>query len=208
LLKTYKEKGIFMYFDHSKKKGKLEIICGSMFSGKSEELIRRLKRSKLAKLNVLAFKNRLDDRMLIEYVVSHNGNKIMAMPIDNPKEILSLVNPEIHIIGIDEVQFFDQEIINVICELIEQGKRVIACGLDLDFKREPFGPMPVLMAIADHVTKLKAICMECGNEAHFTQRLVNNKPAKYDDPVIVIGAEEKYQARCRDCHIIDKNHIF
>lgn len=191
-----------------RKKGRLEVICGSMFSGKSEELIRRLKRSKLAKLNILAFKHRLDDRTLIEYVVSHNGNKIMAMPIDNPEEILRLVTPEIQVIGIDELHFFNQEIINVICELIEQGKRVVTAGLELDFKQEPFGYVALLLAMADSITKLKAICMECGDDAHFSQRLVNGKPARYDDPVIVVGASEKYQARCRNCHNIDQKPRF
>lgn len=188
------------------KKGKLEVICGSMFSGKSEELILRLKRSKLAKRNVLAFKHSLDTRTFSEYVVSHNGSKIKAIAIDKSQTILEFITPDIHVIGIDEIQFFDQSIINVVCNLIEQGKHVIAGGLDLDFKREPFGSMPILLAIADQVTKLKAVCMECGSDAHFTQRLVNEKPARYDDPLILVGAEEKYQARCRDCHRLDKKY--
>jgi len=187
----------------NQKKGSLEVICGSMFSGKSEELIRRLKRSQLAKRSVLSFKHSLDDRSYIEYVVSHNGNKLKAIPINEPNTILELVSPEVEIVGIDEVQFFPEEIVNVICTLVEQGKRVVAAGLDLTFNRTPFGPMPLLLAVADHVTKLKAICMECGKEAHFTQRLVNNQPAKFNDPTVVVGAEEQYQARCRDCHIID-----
>lgn len=189
-------------------KGSLEMICGSMFSGKSEELIRRLKRSQLAKQNVVAFKHSLDERTHIEYVVSHNGNKIKAIPTDNPNIILSLVSDDIDVIGIDEVQFFDQKIVNVICQLVETGKRIIAAGLDLDFKQVPFGPVPLLLAIADHVTKLKAICIECGNDAHFTQRLVNAKPAKYDDPTIMVGAQEKYQARCRNCYCIDRQPTF
>ncbi len=186
------------------KKGSLEVICGSMFSGKSEELIRRLKRSQLAKRDVLAFKHSLDDRTHIEYVISHNGNKIKAIPINNPETILELITPEVEVVGIDEVQFFSQEIVTIICTLIEQGKRIITAGLDLTFNLIPFGPLPLLLAIADKVTKLKAICMKCGKEAQFTQRLVNNKPARFSDPTIVVGAEEKYQARCRDCHLIDK----
>ena len=186
------------------KMGSLEVICGSMFSGKSEELIRRLKRSQLAKRGVLAFKHSLDDRSHIEYVVSHNGNKIKAIPINNPETILELITPEVEVVGIDEVQFFSQEVINIVCKLIEQGKRVIIAGLDLTFNCTPFGPLAQLLAIADKITKLKAICMECGKEAQFTQRLVNNKPAHFDDPTVVVGAEEQYQARCRDCHIIDK----
>lgn len=186
------------------KKGSLEVICGSMFSGKSEELIRRLKRAQLAKRDVLAFKHSLDDRSHIEYVISHNGNKIKAIPISDPEAILELITPEVEVVGIDEVQFFSQEVVNIICTLIEQGKRIITAGLDLSFNLVPFGPLPLLLAIADKVTKLKAICMECGKEAQFTQRLVNNKPAHFDDPTILVGAEEQYQARCRDCHIIDK----
>lgn len=185
------------------KKGHLEVVCGSMFSGKSEELIRRLKRAQYAQLRVLAFKHSLDDRSTIEYVVSHNGNKIKAIPTDQPEEIRHLTSDEIDVIGIDEIQFFSEGIIPVICDLIERGKRVIAGGLDLDFKGSPFGPMPKIMAIADSVTKLKAICMLCGCDAHFTQRLVNNQPAKHNDPIVMVGAQEQYQARCRNCHQID-----
>ena len=185
------------------KKGYLEVICGSMFSGKSEELIRRLKRSEIAKLHVLAFKHSLDDRSTIEYVVSHNGSKIKAIPIEQPELILELTSDEIDIIGIDEIQFFPKSIVNVICTLIDNGKRVIVAGLDLDFKGKPFGSIPLLMAVADKVTKLKAICICCGKEAHFSQRLVNGMPAHMNDPQIVIGANESYQARCRYCHVID-----
>jgi thymidine kinase len=194
------------------KKGRLEVVCGSMFSGKSEDLIRRVKRSQLAKLNVIVFKHSLDDRTTTEYVVSHSGNRFEAIPIENPATILAVAEKDIHVVGIDEVQFFNQEIIQVVCALIEAGKHVIVAGLDLDFRGVPFGPMPTLMAIADHVTKLKAICMICGKDAHFTQRLVNGKPAHFDDPTILVGAQEKYQARCRDCHAIDRapsaNEVF
>jgi thymidine kinase len=188
-------------------KGRLEVVCGSMFSGKSEELIRRLKRAEYAQLRVLAFKHSLDDRSTIEYVTSHNGNKLKAIPTDSPEEIRHLCSSEVEVVGIDEVQFFPESIISIICHLVEEGKRVIVGGLDLDFKGSPFGPMPKIMAIADDVTKLKAICMLCGGDAHFTQRLVNNKPARHDDPIIVIGAEEQYQARCRNCHQIDRMPI-
>jgi thymidine kinase len=189
-------------------KGSLEVICGSMFSGKSEELIRRLKRAQLAKQNVLVFKHSLDERTLLDYVVSHNGNKIKAIPIDNPSFISSLMTPEIDVIGIDEVQFFSREIVNIVCTLIDQSKRVIVAGLDLDFRQHPFGSVPLLLAIADNVTKLKAICMLCGSDAHFSQRLVDDHPAKYDDPTILVGAQESYQARCRNCYKIDKHPIF
>lgn len=189
---------------HEQSKGSLELICGSMFSGKSEELIRRLKRAELAKQQVLVFKHSLDNRSTIEYVVSHCGSKLKAIPLENPQEILELVSPHVTVIGIDEVQFFDLSIINVVCDLVDAGKRVIVAGLDLDFRGKPFGPIPTLMAIADSVTKLQAICVHCGKNAHFSQRLVNGKPAKHDDPLIVIGAEEAYQARCRSCHQIDQ----
>lgn len=188
----------------STQKGTLEVICGSMFSGKSEELIRRLKRAEIAKKNVVVFKHSLDDRETMEYVIAHSGNKIKAYATAKVSDIKKFTPSNINIIGIDEIQFYDKEIINIICKLLDEGKKVIVAGLDLDFRGIPFGPMPVLMAIADNVTKLKAICIECGNDAQFSQRLVNGKPAKFDDPIILIGAEECYQARCRGCFVIDR----
>ena len=188
-----------MYNTHSK--GILEVICGSMFSGKSEELIRRLKRAELAKLTVMAFKHTLDNsRTKTEYVASHDGNVIKAVSVTHALEIKNAVTEDTRVIGIDEVQFFSQEIITIICDLINQEKRVIVAGLDLDFRGIPFGCMPQLMAIADEVTKLKAICMQCGKDAHFTQRLINGTPAHTNDPIVFIGAQEAYQARCRSCH--------
>lgn len=189
----------------SEKKGRLEIVCGSMFSGKSEELIRRIKRAQIAKQHVVMFKHSLDDRTTTEYVASHDGNKFEAIPIEHASTILAVVEKDIEVIGIDEVQFFPSEIINVICTLINNGKRVIAAGLDLDFRGIPFGPMPILMAIADETMKLKAICMVCGQDAHLTQRIINGKPASYADPIIMVGSEESYQARCRSCYVIDKH---
>ncbi len=197
-----------MNMHDSSKKGSLEVICGSMFSGKSEELIRRLKRSQLARQNILVFKHELDDRATIEYLVSHNGHKLKAIPLDSPHAIASYVSDTTNVIGIDEVQFFSLEIVNIICKLIDAGKRVIVAGLDLDFKGVPFGCMPLLLAIADQVTKLKAICMNCGRDAQYTQRLVNGLPAKFNDPIIMIGAQESYQARCRNCHLIDQLPTF
>ncbi|MEX0671939.1 MAG: thymidine kinase [Candidatus Babeliales bacterium] len=190
------------------KKGTLEVVCGSMFSGKSEELIRRLKRAEIAKKNTLAFKHSLDDRKSIEHLVSHGGLKINAFAIDKAKMILDLTPPEIEIIGIDEVQFFNNEIISIIQELIHAGKRVIVAGLDLDFRGVPFSCIPGLMAIADTVTKLTAICMSCGKDAHFTQRLVNGTPAKHTDPIVLVGAQECYEARCRNCFVIDKTPLW
>lgn len=194
-------------FKMSKKpiKGKLEVICGSMFSGKTEELIRRLRRAELAQLKLCAFKHRLDDRMTIEYIYAHSGDKFKAIALDNPGDISLFLTDDISIIAIDEIQFFPKEILPIIFSLVDAGKKVIAAGLDLDFRGMPFGCMPILMAVADSVTKLNAVCMECGSDAHFTQRLINGKAAKYNDPVIMIGAQECYQARCRDCYIIDQS---
>ncbi len=185
----------------------LEVICGPMFSGKSEELMRRLRRAKIARQNVIVFKNSLDNRHehAFEYVVSHDGNKLDAQPIKNIDDIVSIAtNLHSDVVGIDEVQFFPQEIIPAICALVNAKKRVIVAGLDLDFRGVPFGPMPILLAIADTITKLHAICSLCGIDALYTQRLVNNQPAKSDDPIILVGAQESYQARCRDCYSIDK----
>lgn len=186
-------------------KGSLEVICGSMFSGKSEELIRRIRRAQLAKLKVIVFKHSLDNnRTSSDHVKSHNGSLVDALPINDFKNIVPFIEDnQIDVIGIDEIQFFSQDIVMVICQLVDMGKRIVVAGLDLDFKGYPFGCVPILMAIADHVTKLKAICIDCGKEAHFTQRLVNGNPAKHDDALILIGAQEQYQARCRDCYKID-----
>ena len=185
-------------------KGSLEVICGSMFSGKSEELIRRLRRAEFAKQKIMVFKHSLDDRKTIKHVVSHNSNKIEALAIRDPRTILDHINSAVEVIGIDEVQFFDLSIINVILDLIESGKKILVAGLDLDFRGIPFGPMPALMALSDKTLKLKAICVACGNNAHFSQRIVNGAPAKFNDPIILPGAEECYQARCRTCFKIDK----
>lgn len=186
-------------------KGSLEVICGSMFSGKSEELIRRLRRAEFAKQKIMVFKHSLDDRKTIKHVISHNSTKIEALAIRDPQAILTHINSAVDVIGIDEVQFFDLSIINVILNLIESGKKILVAGLDLDFRGIPFGPMPTLMALADKTLKLKAICVTCGNDAHFSQRIVNGAPAKFNDPIILPGAEECYQARCRTCFKIDKH---
>jgi len=189
---------------HENNKGHLEVICGSMFSGKSEELIRRLKRAEIARKNVIAFKHALDDRKAIAHLTSHNGTTIKAFAIDKPEMILKLTHENIDIVGIDEIQFFPTEIIGCIIALIDQGKEVIVSGLDLDFRGVPFGCIPGLLSIADKITKLTAICIKCGKDAYYTQRLVDGKPAKISDPLILIGAEDCYQARCRDCFSIDK----
>ena len=183
-----------------RKEGWIEYICGSMFSGKSEELIRRIKRAKYAKQKVQVFKPGIDDRYSEIAVVSHNGNQEEAMPVKHSSEILNKLDADTNIVAIDEVQFFDFGIIEVCETLANRGLRVICAGLDLDFRGEPFGPSPALLAQAELVTKLQAICVKCGNPATRTQRLIDGKPAHYHDPVIKVGASESYEARCRHCH--------
>ena len=183
-----------------KQSGWVEVICGSMFSGKSEELIRRLRRATYANLTIRVFKPVIDDRYDDECVVSHNGTTIMARPISHAEEILEHVDDTIDVVGIDEVQFFDDTIIDVADELANRGVLVIAAGLDTDFRGEPFGPMPQLMARAEYVSKLHAICPVCGSPATRNQRLIDGKPASYDDPVILVGAAESYEPRCRHHH--------
>jgi len=192
-----------------KNKGKLEVVCGPMFSGKSEELMRRLRRAKIARQHIIIFKPTIDTRYIADNIVSHDGNSLNAFPVKDAQELLSVVvNNNATVIGIDEAQFFDIGIVDTICELIESGKRVIVAGLDLDYRGIPFGPMPLLLAIADQITKLQAICNTCGHDAHFTQRIVNNKPAPFEDEVVKVGGQESYQARCRTCHVIDKRVLF
>jgi len=194
----------------TKQRGKLEIIAGSMFSGKTEELMRRLKRAEYAKQNVLTIKHHIDQRYSKEQtcIVSHAGQEryafVIADDVRGFEKILELAQSNVDVIGIDEVQFFSTPIIEVIQYLVENGKRVIAAGLDLDFRGEPFTVMPTLLALADEVTKLKAICVVCGRDAQHTQRMVNGQPAKYDDPLILVGAAECYEARCRNCFVMEK----
>ena len=178
----------------------LEIIVGSMFSGKSEELIRRVKRATIAKQNVAVFKPMIDNRYSKEQVVAHNGSAVECIPVESSKEITQYVDETVNVVAIDEIQFFSDDIIPVCQRLVEQGKRVIAAGLDQDFRGEPFGPVPALMALAEEVTKLNAICVVCGRPASRTQRLIDGKPANYTDPIILIGATENYEARCNRCH--------
>jgi thymidine kinase len=187
-------------------RGSLEVICGPMFSGKSEELIRRLRRAQIAKQSVATFKHSLDNRYALECLVSHNGNTIDAYPVDNEDVIYTIASQKnISIVGIDEAQFFSQRLATIAYRLTQESKkRVIIAGLDRDFRGAPFGCIPTLLSIADNITKLQAICTLCGFDAPLTQRLVNNKPAKYDDPIISIGAQESYQPRCHNCYSIDK----
>uniref|UniRef100_UPI003899C25E thymidine kinase n=1 Tax=Thermoanaerobacter uzonensis TaxID=447593 RepID=UPI003899C25E len=184
--------------------GFIEVIVGPMFSGKSEELIRRIKRAQIAKQKVQVFKPAIDDRYSIDKVVSHNGTNINAISIVKASEIIELLEEDTEVIAIDEIQFFDHSIVDVVREIADLGKRVICAGLDMDFRGEPFGPTPDIMAIAESVDKLTAICVKCGNPATRTQRLINGKPAKYDDPIILVGAQETYEARCRKCHEVPR----
>lgn len=185
--------------------GWVEVVCGSMFSGKSEELIRRVRRAHFAKQKIVVFKPKIDNRYSEEAVVSHNGTSFIAKPVSSSTEIFQHVDVDIDVIAIDEVQFFDAEIVNVIQHLANSGYRVIAAGLDQDFRGEPFGQMPALMAIAETVTKLQAVCTVCGSPASRTQRLINGEPASYDDPIILVGASEAYEARCRHHHEVPKS---
>jgi len=170
-----------------------------MFSGKTEELIRRLRRAQIAKQKVQVFKPVIDDRYGIQRITSHNGLFVEAVPVKDAMTILDLVEPDTTVVAVDEVQFFDWQISRVCEALAARAIRVIAAGLDMDFRGEPFGPMPVLMAEAEEVSKLQAICVVCGSPASRTQRLIDGKPASYDDPVIMVGASEVYGARCRHC---------
>ncbi|HOX57307.1 MAG TPA: thymidine kinase [Candidatus Paceibacterota bacterium] len=180
--------------------GSIEVITGSMFCGKTDELIRRLRRATIARQQVQVFKPAIDNRFALEKVTSHAGSEYAAQPVPNARMILERLNTPTTVVGIDEAQFFDDAIIPLAQQLADRGVRVIIAGLDTDFRGEPFGPMPVLMAKADLVDKLHAICMVCGGLACRSQRLVNGKPARRDDPVVIVGAAELYEARCRAHH--------
>lgn len=182
--------------------GQIEVICGSMFSGKTEELIRRVRRASIAKQKVQVFKPDLDTRYSIQRVTSHNGQDFEAIPVKDSADLLAHIAPDTTVVAIDEAQFFDPGLVRVTDQLADNGVRVIIAGLDMDFRGEPFGPMPALLCRADEVLKLHAICMVCGESASRTQRLVNGKPARYDDPIILVGASEAYEARCREHHSV------
>ncbi len=185
--------------------GSVEVICGSMFSGKTDELIRRLRRATIAKQKVQVFKPAIDIRFAVEKVTSHAGSEYSAMPVNQAADILEKLETNTTVVGVDEAQFFDPEIVDIVNVLADRGIRVLVAGLDTDFRCEPFGSMPVLMAQAEKVDKLQAICMTCGEPASRTQRLVNGKPANYHDPVVIVGASELYEARCRKHHEVPRN---
>ena len=180
--------------DQTNKRGTIEVICGSMFSGKTEELLRRLKRAKIAKQSVEIFKPKIDVRYSAEEVVSHDRNSIHSTPVDHSSNIL-LLSSEVEVVGIDEAQFFDAGLINVCQQLADQGVRVIVAGLDMDFKRIPFGPMPGLCAIADDVNKVHAICVDCGSLANYSHRIVAG------DKQVMLGELEEYKPLCRMCYL-------
>ena len=184
--------------------GSIEVVCGSMFSGKTDELIRRLVRATIAKQKVQVFKPAIDIRYAVEKVTSHAGSNFDAIPVEKAADIRNKLDSDATVVAIDEAQFFDFEIVDVSQELASRGVRVLVAGLDTDFRGEPFGPMPILMSMAEDVDKLHAICMVCGGEASRTQRLVNGKPARYDDPVVIVGASELYEARCRIHHEVPR----
>lgn len=175
------------------RKGRIEVVCGSMFSGKTEELIRRLKRAKFARQKVEIFKPALDTRYSEQEVVSHDSNHILSTPIESSASILLLAN-DVDVVGIDEAQFFDNDLVDVCAELARRGIRVIVAGLDMDFRTTPFGPMPALMAIADEVTKVHAICVRCGNLAYVSHRIVEGEKQ------VLLGEKAEYEPLCRECY--------
>ncbi len=180
--------------------GWIEVICGSMFAGKTEELIRRINRIKYAKKTIVVFKPKIDNRYDDIQVVSHSNLRVDAIPISTAKEACGYLTTLPYAVAFDEVQFFEQDIVDLCERLANSGVRVICAGLDLDFRGEPFGIMPELLCRAEFVTKLNAICTVCGAPATRTQRIINGRPADYEDPIILVSAHEKYEARCRFCH--------
>ena len=181
-----------MFLENASKKGWIEVVCGSMFSGKTEELIRRLKRAQFAHLKVEIFKPKIDVRYSDEEVVSHDSNAIRSTPVDSPQNIL-LMTSDVDVVGIDEAQFFDESLVDVCRQLADSGVRVIVAGLDMDYLGKPFGPMPKLMATAEYVTKVHAICVRCGNLAHHSHRLTA------DQSQVLLGAQDSYEPICRHC---------
>jgi thymidine kinase len=185
------------------KDGWIEVIAGSMYAGKTEELLRRIRRIEYAKKQILAFKPKIDNRYSNNEIVSHNNVRTNSIDISDAREIYHYFTYQVpYAIAIDEVQFFGPEVISVCEDLANKGVRVIVAGLDKDFRGVPFGVMPELLARAEYVTKLDAICQVCGAPATRTQRLISGEPANYNDPIILIGAKEQYEARCRHCHVV------
>ena len=184
----------------NQKEGWIEVITGPMFAGKTEELIRRVRRLEYAKKNIVVFKPQIDNRYSGNEIVSHNNSKTKSIDINKAEDMFLHVTKETDVVAVDEIQFLDSPTVAVLEHLANLGKRVIVSGLDTDFRGEPFSFMPRLLSIAEYVTKLSAVCVKCGTPATKTQRIVNGKPAKYLDPIVLIGARESYEARCRKCH--------
>ena len=183
--------------------GWIEVVCGVMFSGKSEELIRRVRRALIAKRRVQVFKSHLDERYAgLYHVSSHDGRSVQAIPVDSPEQIGRALLADTQVVAIDEAQFMPIGIVELATTLAASGRRVILAGTDTDFRGEPFGPMPQLLAVAEQVDKLHAICVLCGNPASRNQRLIDGRPARYDSPTIMVGGDESYEARCRNCHSV------
>lgn len=194
---------------HQYREGWLEVICGCMFAGKTEELIRRINVLSYAKMKIIVFKPRIDDRYSAIEIVSHSGIKVPCLVINKAAEILKEIKVDTQVVVIDEVQFFDADIVDICEYLADKGIRVIVAGLDKDFRGEPFGVMPQLLTRAEFVTKLTAVCTKCGAPATRTQRLVNGKPASFNDSIVLVGAVEHYEPRCRHCHeVFDKPNKF
>jgi thymidine kinase len=175
----------------------IEVICGSMFSGKTEELVRRLKRAQIARQKTQVFKPALDDRYSVDHVQSHDSTRVPSRPVERARDILKWVEDNTRVVGIDEAQFFDDSVVDVAQKLAFRGVRVIVAGLDMDFRGQPFGPMPKLLAVAEQVTKLSAVCMVCGKPASRSQRTTTSTQGLSK---IAVGAKEMYEARCRFCH--------
>ena len=187
------------------REGWIEVICGCMFAGKTEELIRRINVLSYARKNILVFKPKIDDRYSTTEIASHAGSKVPCIVISEAKEILNHVNYDTDVVAIDEVQFFDEDVVDICEYLADSGLRVMVAGLDKDFRGEPFGVLPDLLTRAYFVTKLTAVCAKCGAPATRTQRIINGKPASFNDPIVLVGAKEAYEPRCRHCHeIVEK----
>ncbi len=183
--------------------GWIEVVCGPMFSGKSEELIRRLKRAQIARQKVAVFKPSTDDRYHPHDVVSHDGSSLEGQHVHEAIGILDLAR-DAQVVGIDEAQFFGHDLVDVVRSLADDGKRVVLAALDMDFRGQPFGSLPEILAIAEFVDKIQAICQQCAEPATCTQRLVEGQPAHYDAPIILVGATESYEPRCRSCHQVPR----
>ena len=194
---------------HQYREGWIEVISGCMFAGKTEELIRRINVLSYAKKNIIVFKPKIDNRYSDSEIVSHSGAKVPCLVVEKAQDILKKIEADTEVVAIDEVQFFDKDIVEVCEYLADKGIRVMVAGLDKDFRGESFGVMPELLTRAEFATKLTAVCAKCGAPATRTQRLVNGKPAGFEDPIVMVGADESYEPRCRHCHQVpNKPHKF